>query len=412
MKNWAGNHTYSTDRVERPARVEELQELVASGSRVKALGSRHSFTDIGDTDGVLVSLERLPADVTVDAQAATATIGAGAAYGAVVGPLHEQGWALGNLASLPHISVAGAVATGTHGSGDRTASLASSVAAMELVDGRGELRWVRRGDEGFDGCVVSLGALGVVTRLVLDLVPTFDIRQDVYTGLPWDVVLDRFEEVTSDAYSVSLFTLFDEEGVRQVWRKSVVDSAPADFFGAVRATGPVHMIAAGTTEAVTDQSGAVGPWLERLPHFRMEFTPSAGEELQSEYLVPRSRAPQALQALRSLGADLAPLLQVAELRTVAAEPLWLSGSYETDTVGFHFTWLREPEAVYAVLPRMEELLLPLGARPHWGKCFTAGAAQLEPLYPRMADFRALRAQWDPDGTFDNAFLRRVIAGSR
>ena len=300
---------------------------------------------------MLVSLERLPADLTVDAQAATATIGAGAAYGAVVERLHEQGWALGNLASLPHISVAGAVATGTHGSGDRNASLASSVAALEVVDGRGELREVRRGDEDFDGCVVALGALGVVTRLVLDLVPTFGVRQDVYTGLPWDVVLDRFEEVTSDAYSVSLFTLFDDEGVRQVWRKSVVDSAPSDFFGAVRATGPVHMLAAGTIEAVTDQSGAVGPWLERLPHFRMGFTPSAGEELQSEYLVPRTRAPEAVEALRGLAADLAPLLQVSELRTVAAEPLWLSSSSETDAVGFHFTWLREPEAVYALLPR-------------------------------------------------------------
>jgi alditol oxidase len=408
MRNWAGNHTYSTDRVERPAGVEELQELVASAERVKALGSRHSFTDIGDTDGVLVSLERLPTGLTVDAGSGTATIGAGAAYGAVVGALHEQGWALGNLASLPHISVAGAVATGTHGSGDRNASLASSVAALEVVDGRGELRWVRRGDDGFDGCVVSLGALGVVTRLVLDLEPTFDVRQDVYTGLPWDVVLDRFEEVTSDAYSVSLFTLFDDHGVRQVWRKSRVDSAPTSFFGAVRATEPVHMLAGATTEAVTDQSGVVGPWLERLPHFRMEFTPSRGEELQTEYLVPRHRAVEAVMALRTLAGDLAPLLQVAELRTVAAEPLWLSGSFETDTVGFHCTWLREPEAVYAVLPRMEELLLPLGARPHWGKCFVAAAEQLDPLYPRMGDFRALRSEWDPDGTFDNAYLRRVI----
>jgi xylitol oxidase len=247
-----------------------------------------------------------------------------------------------------------------------------------------------------------------VTRLVLDLEPTFDVRQDVYTGLPWDVVLERFEEVTSDAYSVSLFTLFGDEGVRQVWRKSRVDSAPPSFFGAVRATAPVHMLAGGTAEAVTDQTGAVGPWLERLPHFRMEFTPSSGEELQSEYLVPRRRAPEAVTALRGLGAELAPLLQVAELRTVAAEPLWLSSSHETDAVGFHFTWLPEPEAVYALLPRIEERLLPLGARPHWGKCFVAGAEQLEPLYPRMADFRTLRSTWDPDGVFDNAYLRRVV----
>jgi xylitol oxidase len=415
--NWAGNHTYRA-RVDRVQSLEQLQQVVAATPRVRALGSRHSFTDLTDTTddsgagGVLVSLADLPTTVEVDAQARTARVAGRAAYGEVATRLQAEGWALGNLASLPHISVAGAVATGTHGSGVENGSLATAVAALEIVGPDGGIRRVARGDADFEGSVVALGALGVVTAITLDIEPTYDVRQDVFTDLGWDALADHVDTITSSAYSVSLFTRWTEVGIDQVWLKSRVgDRAaepPRELFGALAATSTMHMLEGGATEAITQQGGVPGPWLDRLPHFRMEFTPSRGEELQSEYLLPREHTLEAVERLRRLAEQMAPVLMVTELRTVAADSHWLSSSYGHDVVGLHFTWVRDVERVYAVLPLIEHALLPLGARPHWGKCFVAGAAQLEPLYPRMGDFRDLRRRVDPEGKFGNAFLTRVI----
>ncbi|WP_374970358.1 D-arabinono-1,4-lactone oxidase [Terrabacter sp. BE26] len=405
--NWAGNHTYRA-RIERVRSVEHLQEVVAAAPRVRALGSRHSFTDITDTDGgVLVSLADLPPAVEVDPASRTARVAGWTTYGLVGTQLQAEGWALANLASLPHISVAGALATGTHGSGVANGSLATAVAALEIVGANGELRTVRRGDPDFHASVVSLGALGVVTSVTLDIEPAYDVRQAVYTGLRWDTVGGDLDALLSSAYSVSLFTRWGDE-VEQVWLKSRADAVPGHLFGAPPAATTMHMLEGGDPEAVTPQLGVAGPWLDRLPHFRMGFTPSRGVELQSEYLFPRSHVGEAVDRLRRLRELLAPVLQASELRTVAADEHWLSSAYGQDVVGVHFTWVRDAQRVYAVLPVLEDALLPLGARPHWGKCFVAEAGRLEPLYPRMADFRALRDRVDPDRVFDNAFLRRVI----
>jgi xylitol oxidase len=409
-RNWAGNLTYAARALVTPRTLDELQELVAGAERVRALGSRHSFTAISDTEGLLVSLAGLPdvGTVVVDPQVGTATVGAGAAYGAVAAELERQGWALATLASLPHISVAGAVATGTHGSGDSTGSLASAVAAIEYLDPQGEVRALRRGDPDFDGSVVALGVLGIVTRVTLDVEPTYRVRQDVFTGLSWESVEQHFDAITSTAHSTSMFTRFDEGGIRQAWFKSRAADGPSQTFGAAPATGPLHMLEDAPTESVTDQTGVPGPWLDRLPHFRMASTPSRGAELQSEYLVPRSAGRSAMDELRRLAGVMAPVLEVAEIRTVARDPLWLSSSYDTDVVAFHFTWLLDEPRVYAVLPAIEAALLPLGARPHWGKCFVARASELAPLYPRWDDFRRLRDQLDPGRKFGNAFLEGVL----
>lgn len=412
-RNWAGNHTYGAQDVASPRSVTGLQELVAGAERVRALGSRHSFTGLADTDGVLVSVAGLadpsaPGAVEVDAAARTATVPGGASYGLVAAELERQGWALASLASLPHISVAGAVATGTHGSGDRTGSLSAAVAGLEMVGADGELLRLVRGDEGFDGSVVALGALGVVTRVTLDVEPTYPVRQDVFTGLPWSVLEADLDAITGAADSTSLFTRFDDTGIRQVWCKSRGSESPTDFFGAPRSTQVMHMLDGAPTESVTDQTGTPGPWLERLPHFRLEFTPSRGAELQSEYLVPRRHALEALGELRRLQPVFASVMQNAEIRTVASDPLWLSGSHDEDVVGFHFTWELDGPGVYAVLPAIEAAVLPLGGRPHWGKCFVAGPEELAPLYSRWDDFKALREQRDPQRKFGGAFLDRVL----
>lgn len=418
LTTWAGNLTYAAARVHEPRTVEQVQEVVAGARRVRALGTRHCFNAVADTTDDLVRLDGLDPAVEVDAGARTVTVAAGTRYGALARELHPQGWALHNLASLPHISVAGAVATATHGSGDRSRNLAAAVAGLDLVTADGALRHLARGDADFPGAVVALGALGVVVRVTLDVEPTYDVAQEVHTDLPWDAVLEHLDEITGSADSVSLFTDWAGPGVRQVWRKTRVAPGTTyeprgDLFGARPATGPLHPLPGIDPVNCTQQLGVPGPWHERLPHFRLEFTPSNGDELQSEYLVPRAHAVAAIEALRGLGDLVAPLLQVAEIRTVAGDDLWLSTAEGGDRVGLHFTWLPRQAEVEAVLPRIEAALAPFGARPHWGKLFDAvGAPGADPtdLYPRLADFRALASRTDPDGTFRNAFVDRYVLG--
>ena len=407
--NWAGNHAYRAARLVRPRSVDELREVVAGSPAVRAIGSRHSFSDLTDTTGTLVDLAGLPADIRVDATAATASVSGGARYGDLAVALEEQGWALGALASLPHISVAGAVATGTHGSGDGTRSLAAAVRALEVVGPDGVVREVVRGEPDFDGSVVALGALGVVTRIELDVEPTYDVSQEVRTGLTWPVLENHFDAITGAAYSVSLFTHYGE-GVDQVWlkRRTATPDPAAEVFGTLAAQRTMHMLRGGSEQAVTAQGGVPGAWLDRLPHFRMAFTPSNGAELQSEYFVPREHAIEAIARLRRMSGRFDPLLEVGEIRTIAADDLWLSGAHRRDAVGLHFTWVRDEPAVRRVVREIEDELGPLGARPHWGKVFEMDAGALAEAFPRLGDFRALRDRVDPDRVFGNAFLDRVL----
>ncbi|HEY0071071.1 MAG TPA: FAD-binding protein, partial [Chloroflexia bacterium] len=376
LSNWAGTYTYAAPRLHYPETVEQVQELVRRSSKLKVLGSRHSFNDIADTSGDLVSLDRLGTSdhlLALDRKRHTATISAAARYGQINRQLHGEGYALRNLASLPHISVAGACATATHGSGDRNGNLATSVSAMEFVAADGSVLILSREQDGelFNGAVVALGGLGVITKLTLDVVPAFDMRQDAYENLPFAQLVDHFEEIVSRADSVSLFTRWRDDLVDHLWFKRRVtdgdDFTPApELFGATLARTHLHPIPGLSTEACTEQMGIRGPWFERLPHFRLDFTPSSGEELQSEYLVPRHNAVAAISAISSLSERLAPLLQISEVRTIAADDLWMSPCYRQACVGIHFTWHKDWEGVRRLLPVIEEQLAPLETRPHWG----------------------------------------------
>lgn len=413
--NWSGNYVYGAEELLRPGTLEELGQIVSDAEQIRALGSRHSFTDLADTRGSLVSLAKLPAEIEIDAELGVVRVSGGVTYAHLAIELHRAGWALGGMASLPHITVAGA--TGTHGSGDKVGSLASGVRVVEIVGADGHSRTVRRGEPGFDGHVVSLGALGVVTHLTLDVEPTFEVRQDVHLGLGWDDLIDQFDAVMSCAYSVSFFTDWIRPERNQVWVKSRTLAGAEGFVDplealALRGVSPAvvttHMLRGAPEEALTAQLGEPGPWHERLPHFRMEFTPSRGAELQSEYFVPRRCAPAAIAALRDAGPGFAELVQVGEIRSIAADQLWLSGAYGEDTVAFHFTWLLDEPGVYAVLPVIEAALQPYGARPHWGKCFTMDAEGLRAVHPRLSDFVELRNRLDPAKKFANAFLDRYL----
>lgn len=406
--NWAGSHVYAAPSFVEPTSVDELQRVVASSQKARVLGSRHSFNDLADTAGTLIGTSRLPHALEVIDED-TIAVAPWMTYGAIAARLKPLGLALHNLASLPHISVAGAIATGTHGSGDRNANLAGAVAGMTFLTADGSQRTLRPIDLEFDGAVVSLGALGVLTSVLLDVEPAFEVRQDLWQGLTWDALLANLDTVTSAAYSVSVFTNWLGDDVGTVWLKSLVPGkVRGELFGATRAPVELHPLPEADAGPTTQQGGVPGLWSDRLPHFRMEFTPSNGEEIQTEYLVPRVNAVAALTALRGLASRIAPLLHITELRTMKADSLWLSGAYDTDALNIHFTWKKLPTEVAAILPDLEALLLPLGARPHWGKWFAAGHEQLRPLYPRFDDFRALAQEWDPAGKFRNAYLERAL----
>ncbi|MFI7675729.1 D-arabinono-1,4-lactone oxidase [Actinophytocola sp. NPDC049390] len=395
-QNWAGNIAYRAREVARPRSVDALRELVADRDRVRALGSRHSFNDLADGPGTLVSLEDLPAEIVVTGN--QVSVPAGVRYGVLAEFLAERGLALPNMASLPHISVAGAIATGTHGSGDGNGCLSTAVAGLELVTASGGSRTLWRGDPEFAGSVVALGALGVVTTVTLDVRPTFEVRQQVWVDVPWASVVGELDGVFACGYSVSVFT--DWTGPAQVWVKS---TGPASLpFDAKAAPEPVHMLAGESVAAVTEQGGVPGPWLDRLPHFRLGHKPSAGAELQSEYLLPRDSAVEALTRLRDMAPRIAPLLQITELRTVAADKLWLSPACGRDVLAIHFTWHLNVPEVTALLPAIESALLPLGARPHWGKLFHT--KEISPRYPKWTDFTELRTHHDPKNKFTNPFL--------
>jgi xylitol oxidase len=416
--NWAGNYTYTAAALHYPETIEQLQELVSHSSKLRVLGSRHSFNDIADSPGDLVSLDRLDRVLELDRERRTVTIDAAARYGRLCGLLHREGYALHNLASLPHISVAGACSTATHGSGDRNGNLATAVSALEFVAANGSVVKLSRDQHGdqFPGAVVGLGGLGVVTKLTLDIVPAYNMRQDVYENLPLAQLEAHFDDIVSGAYSVTLFTDWQSERVDQVWLKRLVPNGAAlelepELFGATPARAPMHPIRGISAEACTEQMGIPGPWFERLPHFRMDFTPSSGEELQTEYMVPRPHAISAFRAIHSLRRHLAPLLQISEVRTIAADNLWMSPCYRQASVAIHFTWKKDWQAVRQLLPLIEQQLAPLNARPHWGKLFTMPSTQLQSLYPKLPDFQRLLTSYDPQGKFRNAFLDTHIFGT-
>lgn len=408
--NWAGNYTYQAERLHQPETIEQLQEIVAKSTRVHVLGSRHSFNDIADASD-LISLTNLPTDVYVDQKTQTVSLNAGVTYGSLIKTLNAEGVALHNLASLPHISVAGAVATATHGSGVHCGNLATAVTGLELVTSSGKIIEASRGDPDFDGMVVGLGVLGAVTRITLDVQPAYEVKQRVFEGLSWKALYDHFDEITSCGYSVSIFTLWGQTN-EQVWVKSRMgepDQIKGDLFGAVAATLDRHPIIGLDPTPCTPQLGRPGLWSDRLPHFRMGYTPSNGEEIQSEYLVPRRHALLAIETLRTLADQIRPLLLVSEIRRVAADRLWMSTAYEEDSVAIHFTWKREPDAVQKLVVQIEKALTPLDARPHWGKVFHADAARIAQLYKSHTEFVHLQERLDPRGAFRNAWFKAHVS---
>ena len=417
LKNWAGNIEYGTNNVYYPNTVEEVQQLVKKYAHLKVLGTRHCFNRIADSNDVLLSTKALNKVVSLDPVKHTVTVEGGIKYGELCPYLNEKGFALHNLASLPHISVAGSCTTATHGSGIGNANLASAVRALEMVVADGSVVRLSQEKDGdvFSGAVVGLGAIGVITKVTLAIQPAYQMRQWVYLKLPLEQLKAHFTEIVSAGYSVSLFTDWQRDSINEVWVKSRVDNGVnyegvSTFFGATAATTNLHPIATLPAENCTEQLGVPGPWYERLPHFKMGFTPSSGKELQSEYFVPMSNALDAIEAISRLGNEIGPHLFISEIRTIAADDLWLSPCYKQPSVTLHFTWKQDWPAVSKLLPVIEKELAPYKAKPHWGKLFTMPYDVLAARYKRMEDFKKLAAKYDPHGKFRNPFLNQTLFG--
>jgi xylitol oxidase len=411
LTNWAGNIVYSTENLYSANSISQVQDFVKSHKKFKVLGTRHCFNTIADSTQGFLSLRSMEEVVSLDATAKTVTVQSGITYGRLAPYLHSKGFALHNLASLPHISVAGACTTATHGSGEKNGNLATEVAALEFVTPTGDIIQLSRKRDGdtFKGAVVGLGALGVITKVTLDVQPTFMMRQYVYQDLSFDAMKQHFDAIESSAYSVSLFTDWQNKLFSEVWLKCREDQKPAfnakpDFFGAKLASKNLHPIAALSPENCTEQMGVVGPWYERLPHFKMGFTPSAGKELQSEYYVPREHAVDAIFAVEKLASQITPHLLITEIRAIAADDLWMSPCYKQPSITIHFTWKQEWPEVKALLPLIEKALAPYQPRPHWGKLFTMPPQELRAKYARIHDFIQLSQKYDPKGTLRNEFL--------
>jgi xylitol oxidase len=409
MTNWAGTHRFTPSAFARPGSIDELSDIVEQADQIRAIGSGHSFTDIADA-ATMVDLSKMPDAFAVGDDRATVTVGAHVTYAKLFELLEPEGLALANTASLPHITVAGAVMTGTHGSGDDNGNLATAVAGISLVTADGSLLRLERGDPDFPGAVISLGALGLAVSVTLDVVATYDLKQFVVEDLTWETLIDDFDSLFASGYSVSVFHRFGST-VEQLWVKQSADAADVDpaAFGGVAAPVARHPVRELSADACTTQLGAVGPWSRRLPHFRPDAVAASGEEIQSEYFVDRRHGPAAVEALRSVADRLAPPVLAAEIRTVAADDLWLSPQCGRPTVAFHFSWVRDPETAARAAAIVEDALEPFDAVPHWGKLYTEARFVPADRYEHFARFLALRDRLDPDRSFTNRWTEQALS---
>jgi xylitol oxidase len=409
MQNWSKNVDFNDRAFLQPESLAELQELVRSNQKIRARGTAHCFNEIANTSSYAINLAKMPKIIEVSAATNSVTVSSGLTYGELAPALHNQGWALNNLASLPHISIAGSISTGTHGSGIKNQNLANQVLSLDIVTAEGELRHIDRANPAFNALVVGLGLGGIVYQYELKIEPTFEIRQVIYPEIPLDVLQRNFDQIMGTAYSVSYFTDWSNAQVGNLWCKfRDGEVIPESVGGNAKADKKYHPIPSVDPVACTDQLGESGDWHQRLSHFKLEFTPSVGEEIQTEFFVDRKDAAAAIDAVSKLGEEITPLLWITELRTIAADDLWLSGSYQRDTLAIHFTWKKDL-AIYPVIEKVEAALRPFNYRPHWGKVFTADGKYLSSVYPKMSEFKALIEALDPASKFENTFTRRIFA---
>lgn len=402
MKNWAGNIKFQDSKTLAPKSISEIQDIVRTNRKVKARGTAHSFNTIADTKYVALLLDQMPKEIIINKEKKSVTVSAALKYGEVAEELHKNGLALHNLASLPHISIAGAIATGTHGSGSNNGNLATAVKSFDVVLADGSFRNINSSDgDLYYGGVIGLGLVGIVVRVELNIQSTFNLGQNVYLGMKRDNFRDNFDAIMSSGYSVSYVTTWQQEMAGEVWVKFLEGTTPPEvLFGSHGATEKLHLLKNHSPEPCNDQLGIIGPWHLRLPHFKMEFTPSSGAELQSEFFVNRAQASSALLALEAIADQISIPLMGSEIRTIASDNFWMSPHYKSNDVGIHFTWKQIPETFEAV-KAIETTLKPFQYRPHLGKIYTAAPSYISSVFPKFKNFQELISQIDPNNKFGN-----------
>jgi xylitol oxidase len=408
MKNWSGTVTFADSQTFAPATTAELAQIMAANPKVRARGSAHCFNAMADTDAISVTFENLPQDLVINKEKQIVTVSAGIKYGELAVALEKRGWALHNMASLPHISVAGAIATATHGSGVGNGNLATAVRGLEIVLPDGSIKKITLESPEFAGYVVGLGVAGIVISVDLAIEPTFNVEQTVYRAMSRETYAANLDEIMSLAYSVSFFTTWAAAGGGEVWAKFRSGSvAPETLFESYPATSNRHPLPGLDPEPCTEQMAVSGPWHLRLPHFKMEFTPSAGDEIQSEFFVDRKDAPAAIAALEKIAPQINEILWVTEIRAIAADELWMSPHYQRDCIGIHFTW-KKVDAVYEFVKVVEAVLAPFNYRPHMGKVYSASPEYIRSVMPKMSEFIRLVKEIDPMNKFGNAMTNNLL----
>ena len=412
MQNWAKNITFSSQNYIEIENLTQLQKVIESSNKLKVVGTSHSFSEIADTTGTLISLKNLDSEIEIDEKSQTVKVSAGTSYANLAKYLEKNGWALSNLASLGEISIAGAVMTGTHGSGSNNKVLSDSVVAIEMILSSGDKFVIdRKNFAQFSGFVVSFGALAVFTKLTLKIVRSFSVKQVVYENVPIQSVLENFNEIFDRPYSASYFSNWSPKNTGQIWMKFLDDDKYPELqskaYGGNLALSNQHPVKVNDPGNCTEQMGVAGKWLFRLPHFRLNSSPASGDEVQTEYLVDRDHVQGYINELTKIGEDIAARVYATEIRTISSDDLWLSGAYGRETVGFHFTWKKSPE-VKDFLPEIENILGKNNGRPHWGKLFSTPRAQLIDRYPMYEEFRQLIQKYDSGNKFRNKFIEQYF----
>lgn len=408
LNNWGGNLQFRQEALAQPETLAELATLIRD-NQVRPAGTLHSFSPIATGEGIMLSAAGLKVAPAIDPASKTARVGAASRYGDIALALEAQGLALRNMGSLPHISLAGASATGTHGSGDGNQILSASLISFSFLNHKGELITLRRGDDLFEPCRLGLGAHGLWVEAELSVVESYQMRQDIYRDIPWAYFLEDPARLSAAGYSVSLFGKWGSDTIDQAWVKSRVSDGtpPAEIAGIRAATESLKELAPGVGDNLTEQAGRPGPWLHRLPHFRLDATPSAGDEIQTEYFFTRDQIVGAIEVVHSLAHEVNPVLIITEIRSIAQDDAWLSPMRRGDSIALHFTFKNDVPAVTRVVEKLEAALAPFNPIPHWGKVNGFTGEQLAAVHPKLAEARTVFDELDPEGKFSSPYLRSL-----
>lgn len=401
LHNWGGNFNYSTQNIQYPRSVAEVQQIVKNAGKLRVVGSRHSFSKIADSECTMLSTIGLNKIIGINGSIPSVTVQGGLTYTDLLTSLNTAGFALPNLASLAEISVGGAASTNAHGTGVANQALANHIRSMEIVLANGSLLTIGPNDPRLKGMAAGLGAFGVVTQLELKLVPAFNITTYTYVNMPVQNSYENFAALQNMGFGVLLVNMFTAP---DAWNIAIV-YARSDANNTAMLTSNLF---GGTLVSQTTQPS----YLALLSIAQIGLSGVDGNEIQTEYFVPISKAVEAIKAVTAVAnsTNIFPSLATAfVIRTIASDDLWMSEYYGNDTmVAIHFSWQNNVTAVEAVLPQLERAMIPYGARPHWGKMFTMEPEDFLPHYPKVNEFKKLAEQLDPKGKFRNEFLEENV----